>query len=547
MHTPALAIVYAQWCRHWASLIAALVTLLVTALISPFTFSQFRAESIGVPIAISSLAVFAVFALTINSLLFVDEAGNFSSSYPAAMLTLPVRSHTLAIAPIVLGSVAAPLLWIASAILVYWPLGFHPPLFLTALGFAALMACLNSVAWMPLARGWVRDVLKLVILIALATVPTYVVFVVENSTMLISTLLSAYVLAALGVGCLAVASVRGGEVWPLWPSVRPKAPAAGRAQPIRRLRPLASSAKAQFWYEWNCHGWGAPAYVGIIFFLIIGLLVWRGALAGSLLFGWIFALVMSLPMVMTGAIGTTLGRLVPFWIKDRGAITFLATRPVSSGSLAAAKFQMALVSSIVTCAFVIIGTAFWIIVSGNLENARDLMRTLSTRFTDKELATIVLAIAVLLPAVTWKQLSDSFAVALTGRRWIIETTVCAGVAVIVGLGYGAFWLFGHQESLSRFYTAAPWLAAGLAILKSSVAIGAFTANLRWGLLSWWSVGKIVIIWLGLSAVGIGLALLVVPAGGMEVSRLVICITLAAFMPLCRFPLATLALDWNRHR
>src|SRR5262249_61727663 len=95
-----------------------------------------RAEILGLPVAASMIPLFAVYALTLNSLLFVDEAGNFASTYPKAMLTLPVRSQTLVIAPITFGALTASLLWIASAILICWPLGLRPPLLLPALGSA---------------------------------------------------------------------------------------------------------------------------------------------------------------------------------------------------------------------------------------------------------------------------------------------------------------------------------------------------------------------------------------------------------------------------
>jgi hypothetical protein len=228
-------------------------------------------------------------------------------------------------------------------------------------------------------------------------------------------------------------------------------------------------------------------------------------------------------------------------------ITFLATRPISSAGLVKAKYQMAVASALLTWALVIIGMTFWILVTGNLDNARELAQTVFARFTRTQGFTIVVATAVLLAAVTCRQLTDFFPLLLTGRRWIIETSASAGAAIVVGLVCGASWLVAHQEALSRFYAALPWLAASLAVVKSSVAIGAFGAAVRWGLLRWRSVANVVLMWLGLSAAGIGLAILAAPSGALGTSMPVIVITIAAFMPLCRFPLAILAVDWNRHR
>ncbi len=547
MRTPALAIAYAQWCRHRQSFIAAIVIFLITAAVCPIVFSQARGPSLAILAATSAMPLSVVFGLALNSLLVVEETGNFSSGYNKAMLTLPVRSRTLAIWPMVYGSLTAALLWLAAAFLVYWPLGFRPPLALPALGLAAFMACVQAIAWLPLAKGWLRELVILAILFALASLPIGLFVTVEDSRNLIGTLLAGYILAAFAVGYRAVASNRCGAVWPLWPSLHRTAGRATRGRPVHARRPFTSPAQAQFWYEWNCHGWIYPAYMGIVYFLCMGLMVWRGALTGLFLFGWVFSLLMSLPVFMAGATGPTLGRTRPVWIKDSGSITFLATRPVSSSGLVAPKFLMAFVSVLLSWIIVLIGTTFWILVSGNLDNAGKLARVAFTQLAGWRGIAIVAATLVLLPAITWRQLSDFFPFVLTGRRWIVEGSVFAGVTLVIGLACGAAWFFRHPEAMARFLAVSPWLAAGLAVTKSSVAIAAFRTTLRRGLLKWRSAAYIVLIWLGLSAVGIGLAILVTPAGPLAVSTSVVCLTIAAFMPLCRFPLAVLAVDWNRHR
>ncbi len=547
MRTPALAIAYAQWCRHRQSFIAAIVIFLMTAAVCPIVFSQARGPSLAILVAASAMPLSVVFGLALNSLLVVEETGNFSSGYNKAMLTLPVRSRTLAIWPMVYGSLTAGLLWLATAFLVYWPLGFRPPLVWPALGLAAFMAWVQAIAWLPLAKGLLRELVILAILLAVAALPIGLFVTVEDSRNLIGTLLAGYILAAFAVGYRAVASNRCGAVWPLWPSLHRTAGRATRGKSVHARRPFTSPSHAQLWYEWNCHGWIYPAYMGMVYFLIMGLLVWRGALAGLFLFGWVLSLLMSLPVIMAGATGPTLGRTRPFWIKDSGSITFLATRPVSSSGLVVPKFQMAFVSGLLTWMIVIIGTSFWILVSGNLDNARELARVFFAQLGGWRGFAIVAATLVLLPAITWRQLSDFFPLVLTGRRWILEGSVFGGVLLVTGLACGASWLYRYPDAAARFLAVTPWLAASVVVLKSSVAIGAFRATVRRGLLTRGSAAWIVLIWLGLSAVGIGLAILVTPAGALAVSPSVVCITVAAFTPLCRFPLAILAVDWNRHR
>ncbi|MGO9916498.1 MAG: hypothetical protein ACLQIB_17615 [Isosphaeraceae bacterium] len=547
MRTPALAIGYAQWCRHRRSFIAAIVIFLMTAAVCPIVFSGARGLSVGILVAASSIPLSFAIGLLLNALLVVEETGNFSSGYAKAMLTLPVRARTLAIWPMVYGSLTAGLLWLATAFVVYWPLGFRPPLALPALGLAAFMASVQAIAWLPLAKGWLRELVIVTILFALVSLPVVLFVTVENSRGLIGTLLAGYILAAFGVGYCAVASIRRGEVWPLGPSLRWKASRAVRAKSARARRPFKSAAQAQFWYEWNCHGWIYPAYMGLIYFLVLGLMVWRGAIAGMFLFGWVFSLLISLPVIIAAATGPTLGRTRPFWIKDSGSITFLATRPVTSSGLVAPKFQMAFVSALLTWTIVLISLGFWILVSGNLDNARELTRIVVAQLAGWRGLAIVAATFILLPAMTWRQLSDSFPFVLTGRRWILEGSVLAGVMLVSGLALGGVWLFRHPEDMALVLAATPWFAAGLGLLKVALATGTFHLALRRGLVSWQAVGCSLVTWLILSAAGMVVASLVLPSNAVAVFSPVLFITIAVFMPISRFPLSILAVEWNRHR
>jgi hypothetical protein len=65
------------------------------------------------------------------------------------------------------------------------------------------------------------------------------------------------------------------------------------------------------------------------------LLIW-GVLSAagkqnSVTMGPIVGFLLVLPILLAGAVGPGLGRFNPFWIKDRGVITFVAIRPISSG------------------------------------------------------------------------------------------------------------------------------------------------------------------------------------------------------------------------
>ncbi len=236
-------------------------------------------------------------------------------------------------------------------------------------------------------------------------------------------------------------------------------------------------------------------------------------MAGAIIFGWAVCLLISLPIILAGAIGANLGRTKPFWIKGSDSITFLATRPVSSAGLVFPKFLMAFRSGLVAWLIVIIGMTFWIVVSGNVDNVRSLARVFYTRFTGWRAIAVTAATLVLLPAVTWRQLSDFFPFALTGRRVVVEGCVLAGVMLFIMLAGTAAWLYHHPAALGRFLAIAPYFAAGLALLKASLATGAFYSALRLGLLTWRHVGFVSVLWLSLTAAAMILAGLVLPAGG----------------------------------
>jgi len=85
------------------------------------------------------------------------------------------------------------------------------------------------------------------------------------------------------------------------------------------------------------------------------------------------------------------------------------------------------------------------------------------------------------------------------------------------------------------------------ILKGAVVVGTFRSALRRRLIDWRDFWGALGVWGILTACAVGLAILVLPAGTLPMSRPIIVLGIATFMPLVRFPLATMALDWNRHR
>ncbi len=161
-------------------------------------------------------------------------------------------------------------------------------------------------------------------------------------------------------------------------------------------------------------------------------------------------------------------------------------------------------------------------------------------------AILVLAL-VLLPAVTWKHLTDLVALVITGRKWLADGAAIAFGGVLLGLIGVIIWFAQHREYLPRLIGAIPWIVACAGVLKGTLAVAVFRSALRRRLMSWRAFWSIVGFWLALTAAAAGMAVLGLSAVSLPVSQLTLLVGIATYMPLMRYPLSTLALEWNRHR
>ncbi len=195
-----------------------------------------------------------------------------------------------------------------------------------------------------------------------------------------------------------------------------------------------------------------------------------------------------------------------------------------------------------------VGTTCWLVVSDNLDNAEVLARDFFSRYPGgKGFAVIALA-CILLPALSWRFLTGALVPVLTGRRWVADGAVWLYVSFLAALGGCGFWLAKSEpDQLARLYPTIPLLVLGIVLVKGTAAASGFHAALKRGLMSWRNIGGILGLWFILSACGISLALLLGPVASVPVSLPMLGLSVAALVPLARFPLATLALDRNRHR
>jgi hypothetical protein len=546
--SPALAIAQCLWWRNRRSFIASAVTIAAMAVLYPLVFSLTHAEWV---LAASTLPIICVLAVGWNGLLFVEEHGNLSSHYPRYMLTLPVRTFTLVLWPFVFSTTIVSLLWVVIAALVYNTSGFAVPILAPALGCAAMMGWLQVMSWTPIASEWIRLILTLLWLSILAAFPMYLLTLSERSLAWFGPLFVVYIAAAFPLCFSAVAYERRGNRLRVWPQrLRLQSSALPRVQ-SRPRRSFRSPFAAQSWYEWNCHGWDVPTYVGGVALMIWTMLLVVVVRGHEVL--WmppIVGLMFGLPVVLAGAVGPGLAKFKPIWIKNGGVMTFVAIRPLTSSQIVFSKFLMAARSALLTWVISLILALSWILLSGKFDAVMTLARGFLDRYSGQRSTAIVALGVVVLLSLTWKQMTDGFAVTLSGRGWIgaVATWIfLAGVTILTSAG---LWAVNHPEQLSwLFLIISNCLILG-SVIKGAAAIVVFQWVLNRGLMTWRAVAGVLALWLVLTGCGVGLAMLLMlptPAPAVPISWPVVVLGIGLFTPLVRIPLATLAVEWNRHR
>lgn len=548
MRTPALAIGWAIWVQHRRGLAGCALALLVMAVADPILFALTRSPAVVIT---STVPLAGVYFVILNSLLVVEDAGSLSSRSPKHRFVLPVRTHTLVFWPMLYGWIAAGLLWLVTAGLIHWSSGFQTPLLLPALGMATLMVWMQAVSWLPIPNIWLRDTMTIVVLGPLAALPVWLTYSGLTSPALVAALLIGYSAMAYPLGLIAVGSDRRGEVWRVVPGSTNREGSATTSTPSQGRRPFRSAGEAQFWFEWRCHGLVLPGLVGLLS-LVFTLLLTEIAFTAPRPFKPIFFLFLTMlvlmPVFLAGSVGPAMGLLAPpFGVNSRRFITFVAIRPMTSGGVVAAKLRMAIVSVMLTWAVVAIVVAVWMVIAGRALGFWALARAFFQPYANPRGLALVLPGAFLLLALTWKQLTSGFACGLSGRRWIADIVALAHFAIVTGLVAAGFWLVNHPEVLPRIVSILPYLVVCAAILKGAVAIVTFWAALRGGLITGSTVGSVLAIWLALSACAFACVQLVSSTTPPAFSKPILLLCILAFMPLSRFALAPLALDWNRHR
>ena len=455
------------------------------------------------------------------------------SIFPARMFTLPVSTGALAGWPMLYGTAAAASLWIATALLARWPGGVdvYVPWVWPALLMAAYLAWTQALMWMPYGLTGVRVVIAALWLMVVDVIVLLAINYKAREPVMVAICAPQIPLAYL-VACSAVARARRGDM-PDWSGSFARLGRIAEVLPRRRNRFL-SPARAQAWFEWRRHGRTLPALVAMVVPIELLLLFVPGNDAAPIVFEILFIALIT-PPFMAAFAAAALSTSTPY----------MATRPLTSASLIAAKVKMTMWSTIAAWLLVIVFVAGALLLSGRMPVVVERARAGAGVTGTIRLIAAVLFVFAALVASTWKHLVQSLCIGLTGRDWLIKGSVLLALAFLVALGPLADGIISNQNVQSVIWNGLPWILVALVFLKmiagSWVAIRLYDGRL----LSDRALVAGAAGWL--AAVLALYGVLVWFAASPLIPRYFLGAIAILQVPLARVSAAPLALAWSRHR
>src|SRR5438045_6598837 len=469
MRSPALAIGWEFRRRHRWRLLARPGSWFVVATI------RFLILDPGEPILVDSgrfaalvsvpLTTTFVYLLAVFSFGFGGDLAARHSMYPARMFTLPVTNAALVGWPMFYGTAAMAILWLAAKLFAVWPSGIAIPLIWPALLAAALLAWTQALTWMPYGLPGIRLIVAVLCLGALDTVVLLAIHFKAREPGMVAILAPQVPLAYL-VARVAVARARRGDV-PDWRGMfaRP----TSKAVLTHRRDHFSSPARAQAWFEWRRHGWSLPALVSLLLPFELALL-WLARDAEAFVFEILFLAIVTPPFMAAFTAWTVSQPNPQGGGRDSyGVPPFIATRPLTSAELIAAKLRMAMWSTLAAWLLVLIATSLALEWSGTWSIVTERVRRMQDAIGTLRAATVVLLVLAGFIVATWKQLVQSLHIGLTGRAWIVKGSALLTLSLLILLGPIVEWIIDSPGVQRALWNALPLILAGLVGLKMSAA------------------------------------------------------------------------------
>lgn len=463
------------------------------------------------------------------------------SMYPARLFTLPVTTSELAGWPMLYGALVTAILWATMRTLAVWPGDIEIPVVWPALLAMTFLAWAQALTWMPYGLRGVRVLLTL---LWLATIETAVVLAhhFKASELVMIALLAPQLPLAFLLARVAVARARRGDV-PDWRFGLARTRRVDANARISRRDHFASPARAQTWFEWRRHGLTLPGWVAILLPFELALL-WAAGDSTALVFAILIAALLT-PPLMAAFTAATVRKSNPDARDALGVSPFIATRPLTNAELTAAKLKTTMWSTV--AAWLLVMTAIplalvwsdtWPVVAYRARRFADFAGT------PRAVAFLMLVLAGFIGS-TWKQLVQTLWVGLSGRQWIINTSMVLALLILCAVGPLLVWVVEDRRVFAVLWSSMTMILGVLACAKMIAAASVATRLYRGRVLR----DRALVLGAALWAVGV-LALYAVLVWFVDSSlfpRHFLALVAILAIPLARVSAAPLALAWNRHR
>jgi hypothetical protein len=544
MRSPAAAVAWEFRQRHRWGLIALIGYLLVLATIKLVVLARWlpidldSPESFAFVVLVPLTATFTYFLAVFTFGLEGDLAAR-QSMYPARMFTLPMTTAALSGLPMLYGTAAMMILWLATRLFALWPSGIEVPSMWPALLAASLLAWTQALTWMPYPLPGLRIIVTLLWLATIDTIALLAVHFKAHESLMLGILAPQVPLAYLAAR-FAVARARRGDV-PDWRGAFAWLAQLARVLSHRREH-FRSAASAQAWFEWRRHGRSLPAWVGILLPFEL-MLLWAAGDATSLVFAILLGVLLTPPFMARFA-AAAVSKSSPNAGDSYGVTPFIATRPLTNSELIAATLKMAIWSTIAAWMLVLIATPLALKFSGTSAVVLERWRRLSEVVGTPRAVVVLLLILSGCIASTWKQLVQSLYIGLTGRASLIKGSVFLVLGFFFLFGPFAEWIIDGGR-LGELWSALPLIFAVLVSFKMIAAVWIAVRLYHSRLLSDRALVTGAGLWTiaVLALYGVLVWLLDTP----HIPHYLLMLVAILAIPLARLSAAPLALAWNRHR
>jgi hypothetical protein len=258
------------------------------------------------------------------------------------------------------------------------------------------------------------------------------------------------------------------------------------------------------------------------------------------------AVVALTPPIMASFVASTVRRAGAQRGDDYGLPPFLATRPLTSAALIAAKLRVSIVSTLITWLLVIATIPMALSLSDTWPIVMERALDLRDRIGLPRASAIAVLVVLALVATTWKRLVTSLYIGLSGRPWLIRTNIGVTMVVLVVAIPLAQWIGRNTlEIVIRIFDVVPQVAALLVAMKMAAAGWIVTRLDRSRLIESRVLLTAATLWL--AAVLSLFAVLAWIADTPHIPRYGILLVAILAIPLARLSAAPLALASNRHR